>query len=228
MQQPKKPHGNADRREHFPDQQWSDFARGLLGEAEHRQMKSHLALGCAACRAIADRFGSVARLAANDQSLVIPQALVQCAISLFEPAPSTGWLETLEVLVGQLIPSPGRDWQLACVRSGEGMAGQSTVDRLLFRAGDYSVDLQLDPPSAGEAGEIVGQIANDQDRSESLEGILVQMVAVGRTIGETSTNRFGEFLMDFPSQKKATLRFALRHSGKRVDLPLNLVSANRG
>ena len=100
-------------------------------------------------------------------------------------------------------------------------------DRLLFRAGDYSVDLKLEPPSASDAGEIIGQIANLEDHAANMDGVLVQMVVSGNTIGETSTNRFGEFLMEYPSKATATLRFALKHHGQRIDLPLRLSAPPR-
>ena len=92
---------------------------------------------------------------------------------------------------------------------------------MLFRAGDYVVDLQLDPPSSGSGGEIVGQIANDRVQ-ENLDGVIVEVIVPGRTVSETATNRFGEVVIEYSQNRNATLRFALAHRKQRSDLPLGL------
>jgi hypothetical protein len=94
---------------------------------------------------------------------------------------------------------------------------------MIFQAADYAVYLKVEPLLGGEAAEIIGEIANERDREESMEGIPVQMVARGETIGESATNRFGEFFIEYPVRKHATLRFALKARGQRIDLRLGPV-----
>jgi hypothetical protein len=207
------------RGDHFSEQRWGDFVRGLADEDHRQEMQAHLESGCAQCLEIANHLGLVAKLGASDSAHEVPQDVLNHALGIFEPAPVSTWMDSLTPVIAELISSSRGDWQLAGVRSHSASVGD---DRMLFRAGDYSVDLALDPPLAGTAGEIVGQIANELDQDEKLDGILVQMVVAGRTLGETSTNRFGEFLMDYPAKKNATLRFALKHRGQRIDLPLKL------
>jgi hypothetical protein len=118
---------------------------------------------------------------------------------------------------------PGIEWRLAGVRSGASDAVDPARDRMLFRAGDYSIDLKLEAPAGGEGGEIVGQLSCASPQPESVNGVLVQMVSGrGRTLGETTTNRFGEFFVDYAGQKNVTLRFALKARNQRIDLPLKL------
>jgi len=210
-----RPGGN-----HFSERQWGDFVRGLASETDTPDMQTHIDSGCSECRSMAERLGAVARLAATDRGLDIPAEVVARAQAIFDPVSPQGWIETLQSIAAELVSSVSADWQPAGVRSA-GTASDAQ-DRLLYRAGDYFVELKLEPPSAGEAGDIVGQIANEHDPGERLEGVLVQIVVSGRTLGETSTNRFGEFLMDYPAKKSAVLRFALKHSGRRIDLPLKL------
>ena len=63
--------------------------------------------------------------------------------------------------------------------------------------------------------------ARERDRQENVEGIVVQVVCTGRTLGETSTNRFGEFVVEYPQGKAVILRLALRARGERIEVPLN-------
>ena len=91
---------------------------------------------------------------------------------------------------------------------------------MLFRAAEYAVYLKVEPLLGGEAAEIVGEIVNETEQRENLEGIPVQMVARGQTLSETATNRFGEFLLEYPIRKRTTLRFALKSRGQRIDVPL--------
>jgi len=207
------------RGDHFSEQRWSDFVRGLADEADRLEVQAHLESGCAQCRKIADQLGAVAKLGTSDSALDVPPDVISRALGLFEPTPASTWMDSLAPVIAELVSSGRRDWQLAGVRSHPASA---SGDRMLFRAGDYFVDLALDAPLASEAGEIIGQISNELDRDEKLDGILVQIVVSGSTLGETSTNRFGEFLMDYPANKIVTLRFALKHRGQRIDLPLKL------
>lgn len=90
----------------------------------------------------------------------------------------------------------------------------------MFRAADYAVYLKVEPLLGGDEAEIIGEIANEEGREESMEGIPVQMVSRGRIFSESATNRFGEFLIGSPIRKNVTLRLALRDRGERIDLPL--------
>jgi hypothetical protein len=158
-------------------------------------------------------------MALNERMLAVPQELVERAKKIFTTAPSSGWIENLTVIVGHLIDSRPLNWQPAGVRSRAGNAEQAGA-RLMFRAADYAVYLKVEPLLGGDEAEIIGEIANEEGREESMEGIPVQMVSRGRIFSESATNRFGEFLIGSPIRKNVTLRLALRDRGERIDLPL--------
>lgn len=222
---------------HFSEQQWSDFVRGVSEGQGAREIQAHLASGCDACRATAHRFEAVARFAVADSALPVPGDIVQRAREIFQTTSQSGshsgshsaWIDSLQSVVAELVASARMDWQLAGVRSLEGDITECVGDRLLYRAGDYAVDLKLDPPSTGERGELIGQITNERDHLESLADVLVQIVVLGQTLGETATNRFGEFVIEMPpaNRKSATLRFALKHSGQRIEIPLDPKNTQR-
>jgi len=154
-------------------------------------------------------------IAAEEASLAdVPDEVVTRAQGIFCPPERRTWAERLEPLIANLVLEIRPEWQVAGVRSGAVGSG-----RLLYRAGDYAVDLRLEPLGP-EGSDIVGQIESEREPKDNLEGVVVQVVASGRTLGETETNEFGEFMIERPEDGKAVLRIVLSHCGHRIDLPL--------
>jgi hypothetical protein len=200
--------------EHFTNELWSDFVRQAAGPAAESAMRAHLQAGCAQCRATVEWLQQVQSFAAGEPSRAVPPALTQAAVHLFQSTPS--WTDTLERLAATLI------WQQEPALLAQGVrSSSSSGHRVLYRAGPYTVDVNVDR-QPGEPGEIIGQIANETDHQEAMEGVLVQVVATDRTLVETATNRFGEFIIEYPSAKNAVLRFALPDRRQRIDVPLGV------
>jgi hypothetical protein len=201
---------------HYSDEQWADFVRSLTAPAEHLTMQSHLDAGCDSCRQIVHFLTMVEKTATTDSTYTVPQALVEQATLLFQPREAaSNWTDRLLEMPLTLVWQQQQDWAPQGVRSA-GVEG----NRIMYRAGDYSLDLNLET-APGEPGEIVGQIVNDREVAQSLENLLVQVISGGKAVGETTTNRFGEFIITIPQQGKAVLRFALPHVGQRIDVPVN-------
>ena len=206
---------------HLSEEQGSDFVRGLVPQDERLPMEAHLQSGCARCAALIAAFKAVTKVAALDRFQPVPHASVLQAESLFEQRPSTSWVEHLNVIRGTFVAGLSSDWRLAGARSSVAELDHAGR-RMRFRADGYTVDLKVDAPSGGENGEIIGQISRDESDVDSLGGVLVQLVsAPGHTLGETTTNRFGEFFVDYSGQRNAVLRFALREWNHRLDLRLD-------
>ena len=206
---------------HFSDEQWADFVRGVADELVRKDMQVHLDSGCSACGAAFQWLHKFVQAALKEKDLEVPNGLVQQARELFVTVPSRlTWTEAWEALSAELIQQAGLGWQPAGVRASAAMAA-NPGSRMLFRAGDYVVDLQVEPPSSGNGGEIVGQIANERAQ-ETLDGVIVEVIVPGRIVSETATNRFGEFVIEYAQTRNATLRFALAHRRQRIDLPLGL------
>ena len=206
---------------HFSNEQWSDFVRGVADEVIRGEMHAHLESGCSACLATVQWLGDFARAASVERELDVPARLVQQAREIFVTAPPRPrWVDTWEIIAFELVRQATLGLQPAGVRSTAAMPVNST-DRMLFRAGDYSVDLQVESPGPLSDGEIVGQITNERD-NESLDGTAVEVVVAGRAVNETVTNRFGEFVIEWPLVQHAVLRFALTHRKRRIELPISV------
>jgi hypothetical protein len=202
--------------QHYTVEMWADFVRGVLQRTEQAGMQAHLDSGCAGCAASVKWLGALARTWNQDFRLPVPADLTARAIELFQARrPKRDWVLGLRELAAELVAERRLDWLPLGVRASE-----STGHRLLFRAGDYEVDLNFDPGGSEDPAGIVGQIANHRDRSESLDGVLVQLLAAGRTVGETETNRYGEFVIERPVRRGVVLRIAMEKPGFRIELPI--------
>lgn len=198
---------------HFSAEKWSDFVRGVTPPRERDGMQAHLDSGCPQCRDTVAWLEQVAEASALDRTKDPPPELVDRAHAIFRAAEPKDWVEQLEQIVAELIFDSRNDLQPAGIRSVE--TGRV---RLLYRAGAYSVDLQTEPLDTSL--DIVGQIAGEGDRTEDMAGAVVQIVAGGRTLAETQTNQFGEFIIEQPRNRNAILRILLKRYAKRIDLPL--------
>lgn len=186
-------------------------------------MALHLHAGCEECRRTLDWLQSVTRNAAS--TFPDPPAhLLSQAKAIFpsvrprqEQRSIKGWFEEFETLLANLVTINAADWRPQGVRSG---SEATAAERLVYKAGRYTVDLTMDEGVRfGQVGEIIGQI-NDEAGQTPLEGIVVQLHSAGKVLGETETNAFGEFLLQRPSRKPATLRFAVRSRRQKVELRL--------
>mgnify|MGYP001221647323 CR=1 FL=1 len=206
---------------HLSVQQLVDYVRQLAPAASQELIREHLR-SCAACRASVEAFEPLVALAASDAQTEVPVEAISRAQAIFEPRPADrSWIEGLQALVAELVFDNGLQLHRVGVRSSA-QAGSGAIRHLTYRAGEYNVDLQTETTGGGEV-EIVGQVAPLQSRGQNLEGALVQVIVGGKTVGETETNRFGEFLLGRPFKLAGTLRIVLRQAGCRIELPLRQV-----
>jgi hypothetical protein len=203
---------------HFNDSLWADFVRGVVNHDTRREMEAHLESGCATCQSAKQWLQRVEGVAALDRKHAIPNRWIARAREVF-PLNGTNntWIEDLVATIGELVFETRFDAQPSGIRS---LPTTATGGRMVFRAGDYRIHVSVESPTVGEPGEIVGQISNDLDPPESLEGIVVQAIAGGRMLSETTANRFGEFVIEYLFLEQATLRLASRERGLRIEVPL--------
>jgi hypothetical protein len=67
---------------------------------------------------------------------------------------------------------------------------------LLYRVGDYSVDLQI-ATSAESRGDLIGQVLRDGEVAfDSVAGLKLELAAEGRPSRSTVTDQMGEFAIN--------------------------------
>lgn len=169
-------------------EQLLEFCEGLLSDPDSRVVAAHLASGCKRCANSRQWYERVRDIAAGDISAEPPPWVLKRAVGLFDRERTRlTYIDSLGRLVASLIFDTQSQPALSGVRAAE------TSDRqLLYRAGHYSIDLQiaLDHPIA----VLTGQILRENDsRFESVEKIPLELRREGEKVCSTVTNEIGTF-----------------------------------
>ncbi len=97
---------------------------------------------------------------------------------------------------------------------------------LLFRAGEYSVDLRLESEPERLSWTLVGQLSNDENPTDAMSNLPVLVMAGKKVVGKTFSNDFGEFVLaDLPRQR-LRLCVPLAAHGQQIDLALSRFNEN--
>jgi len=205
---------------HYAIDQWADFTRGLKAGAELAEMQAHLESGCAKCRELAE---FTTRLSATCSSLVadaVPESTVRLARAIFpiqaKDRPKRGNRLPVELIFDSfLVPSP------AGLRAAWQVGWQG-----LYRAGDCSVDLRIEPELKSERAAVIGQITNHVMPELEMGNLPVCLRAGKQVVAETVSNRFGEFQMEYDQQAQVKLCIHLQDS-KSIQVPLKRFTSDQ-
>ena len=195
-----------------------DYLDNRLPEAEASRVATHLADDCVVCGESRDWYQRVRTAARSDDAVAPPPWVLKRAVSIFEKR-----LERprLAARIGQAIASLVFDSfagpALAGVRSTE------TANRqLLYRAGDYSIDLQISP-SENMRADLIGQVLNESESAfESVAGLKLEIARGDQTVCSTVTDAMGEFKLSGMEQGFYNLRVELSEGSITVpNLPVS-------
>src|SRR5271157_581137 len=139
---------------HFGIIQWVDFTRGVVTDAEAVRMREHLASGCAECKGIAEFCNKLAEVCRTMAPSRVPDAAVQQARSIFQAKliqrPKRQFRIPIELIYDSfLVPAPAglrASWQIGW--------------QALYRAGECSLDLRVEPELHTCRAAIIGQVSN--------------------------------------------------------------------
>lgn len=198
---------------HFSLEEWVDFARGVVNEKRGADMQRHLDTSCEPCLKVMNLWRRVQRIAQREASHEPSADALRYGKQLFAPH-KAGAFWPKKVEVAQILLDSFLQPQLAAVRSAEG-----AVRQLLYGAGQYSVDIRIEPQENSDKVALVGQVlkANDADQGIALVPIVVFRAGKSRT--ETVTNRFGEFRVECALGGGLELRVSL-HDGTELQVPV--------
>ncbi len=202
---------------HFEITRWTDYVRGLVPPREKEAMACHLADGCEPCSRLVALLSRIHRAGAAE--VTVPEHLVRSAKQIFPARRPTADLcdpDLLPRLAARLVFSNQRD------PAPEG--ARSTADNLvqvMYHAGDFAVELQLEPEPESHEMSLVGQVVNRASASEPVAGIPVRLMARNRVLAATQSNRFGEFCLVAKFQNGLKLCMPMTSVGRRVEIPLD-------
>jgi hypothetical protein len=187
-------------------EQWVDFSRNLVGEEERNQMQEHLAGGCEGCGQLAELTQRLVNCCANIVTGQVPEATVRLARAIFPvrtpDRPKRGSRIPIELIFDSFlapVPSGLRStWQV-------GWQG-------LYRAGECSLDLRIEPELQSSRAAVIGQVTNHVCPSRAMDDLAVSLRAGDRIVAETVSNRFGEFQLEYEQKSPVQLVIRLQDS----------------
>jgi hypothetical protein len=191
-----------------------DFVRGLASEVEAPAMRRHLAEGCSDCQEVADFCRSLNHVCVDMAEQPAPEWLVRNAKAIFPiqavASPKRAFRIPVELIYDSfLAPAP------AGLRSTWQVGWQG-----LYRSGDCSLDVRIEPELSSSRAAVIGQISNHITPEQMMEGIPVYLKSGKLVVAETRSNRFGEFQMEYEQHGRLQLCVYLENSSKCLQVPL--------
>lgn len=184
---------------HYPDEVWTDWARGVAEPALRTEIRDHVASGCAECRYALETWESVADVARRDLDYEPPRDVLQSVVALyqnFEPlrSPASSRAGQVAELFFDSFRSP----------LPQGVRSLERASRhLSYKAGSFFIDVRIEEANASGLASVIGQLMHHPDAaSMSLEGLVVVLTSGRSTLAETTTNRFGEFAFEMDTDKE--------------------------
>jgi len=183
--------------EHFREEDWLDFAREV-GDREHRARD--LEAGCSECEQTFRLWAAVLSVADQATQAGPPEFVVgrmKERFSLRRPKRLGERIAAQAALVFDSFRQP----MLVGMRASSGVAAR----QLLYKAGRYTIKLQVAPGAGDERVSIVGQILDDRDPAGQMRDIAVLALRGSKTLDRTVTNPLGEFHLEPDASDKLQL-----------------------
>jgi len=204
---------------HFTVWQWVDFARDVVDTADRRPMEAHLASGCSRCDRLVTRFRRMSAVAHAEAKNEPPDSAMRYAkalFSLYRPEQSG-----VARVIGRLI----HDSSLAPLAAG--LRSEAPATRyLLYEAGPYYLDVQVEHDPESEQLNLIGQLADRSVPPTSTANLPIWLMHRKRLVASAFSNRFGEFQLVCAPARTLELRVPLPALGKRMDVQFR--SLDRG
>lgn len=206
---------------HYGIAQWVDFSRGLVPAVDGAAMQKHLADGCSECEELAEFCSKVSTICQDMATISVPEWVTRNARSIFPArkieAPRRAFRIPVELIYDSfLVPAPAglrATWQVGW--------------QALYRAGDCSLDLRVEPELHSSRAAVIGQISNHTVPGNRMEGIPVYVKSGRSVVAETRSNEFGEFQMEYEQQGRLQLCVHLENGARRFQVPLKKFATDK-
>lgn len=165
-----------------------DYLDGKLTAVDAGRVAAHLAGDCTACAETRTWYERVREVAASDNTVAPPAWVFKRATRIFDTARRPRLTERIGAAVARLVFDSFARPQLAGIRSTE------TANRqLLYRADDYSIDLQVAPTDEAR-GDLIGQVLREGE--ETFVSVANRRLSIARgdePVYSAVTDERGEF-----------------------------------
>jgi len=204
---------------HMDSTEWIDYVRGVMPETKAQFATAHLNDGCVSCAETAGWLSRLNESAARE--VIVPDAVVNVAKAILA-ARSRETEDLTRVVLRRLKAALMYDSMFDLQPAGARSLPLGCGSRmLLFRAGEYSVDLRLEAEPERVNWTLVGQLSNDDNPSDDMSNLPVLVMAGKKVVGKTFSNEFGEFVLPDLPRQRLRLCVPLASEGQQIDLALN-------
>ena len=178
-------------------------------------MSSHLNEGCSDCRKIAAFFEKLANVCRDMVPDEVPDSIMERARAIC-PQTVPRHSGAARRISAELI----YDSSLAPAPMGL-RASKAIGSRVLYRAGNWSLDFHLEPGLQSSRVSVVGQILSEGEPG-SVSNVPVALRSGATTVTETLSNQCGEFQMECKRHKTLRLCIYLERDRQFIEVPLQL------
>jgi len=194
---------------HFDVAEWTDYVRNLVLPPQSREMMVHLQQGCFQCNTAQEWLSKLATTCARMSAYNVPD--------YFGVFPR----RTLPVSALKRVWATLQYDSLTDPHPSGARAGQQACRHLLFRAGDYSIDVRFEREKGSAHLMLAGQIAKREDQRQCLAESPVMLFSGSHEVARCTSNGFGEFQFDYVPQPDLHLRVPLPDVGKEIQVTLS-------
>ena len=196
---------------HFSEEAWADFVRDTTAPKMKTAMHQHINDGCRKCETALQVWQGVLSIARTESSITPPDDIVRVVKSQFVSDAAARKHGFRLLFDSSLQPA------------STGIRGSVTARQFLFETDDYYIDVRLEPTRGSKPACLVGQVMNRNAGARVPQEMKVRLRQGLRPMAEASTNRFGEFQLEFEADQNLSL--ALGNSEEsEIILPLYGVS----
>jgi hypothetical protein len=179
--------------EHFSEQPWSDFVRGVSTAEVGRDIRAHLGTGCPKCKTALDAWSRVRKLASDEAAFAPPENLVRLVKLGFAGGPAT---QTKKWAIANLVFDSFAQPLLAGVRSGG-----PNVWQVIYEAEGLTIDLRFGRRIHGKVVQLIGQVL-DKHEVRPWQNVTVNLsTEKDQLLGTAVANALGEFQMEFEAKE---------------------------
>jgi len=192
---------------HFSEASWADFVRNQVSADTRMTMQEHIDDGCKRCKTTLQIWLGLLAIAEKEVSFTPPADAVRVVKSQFASiTPQEGYGVRL-VFDSMLQPVTA------------GLRGSVAARQFLYETDEYYIDLRLEPRNAEDRACLVGQVLNRTGEERAAQGVAVRLQEGTLPIAQTSTNRFGEFQLEFSASTGLCVSIG-RDKENQIVLPL--------
>lgn len=199
---------------HFDISDWANFVRSVEVGIDRAAMNRHLSSGCARCGRMVAVLRRTADLVRIDAAFEPSADDVRRALVVLASQPAAK-VHLLDRLVPRLIYDSLREPLPVGVRARHRLSRQ-----VLYRAGDFYVDLKFEQAPNARRVRLLGQVANRRDPAWFASAGPILLRSGRRTVRRTSSNEFHEFQIEY--EPRPGLQLVVPIPGARTPIEVSL------